>query len=68
MKLKELAHSEWRFSVMVLGALLGTFIGISFGRHELNPTFAIGYLAVWVLVVVINAIYVLYKRSKNRGT
>ncbi|MFK3960037.1 hypothetical protein [Pseudalkalibacillus hwajinpoensis] len=65
MKKKKLAHSEWRFSVMLLAAMLGTFIGIFVTQRELNPTFAIGYIALWVLVVIINAIYVRYKRTNH---
>lgn len=65
--MKKLLNSEWGISVRALAALLGTFIGISLGRQELNLTFAIGYLAVWVLVVGINAIYVFYKSNKNNG-
>ncbi|MGE6204585.1 hypothetical protein [Guptibacillus hwajinpoensis] len=65
MKKKKLAHSEWRFSVMLLAAMLGTFIGIFVTQRELNLTFAIGYIAVWILVVIVNALYVLYKRTKR---
>ncbi|WP_347550014.1 hypothetical protein ABFG93_00340 [Pseudalkalibacillus hwajinpoensis] len=63
-KMTKLVHSEWRLSVMALAALLGTFIAIFVVRRELNLTFAIGYLAVFALVVAGNAIYVLYKRKK----
>ena len=68
MKMKKLAHSEWRLSVMTLSSLLGTFIAIYVVQRELNLTFAICYLAVWVLVVISNAIYVLYNKKKNNGT
>ncbi len=58
-------RSEWRISVILLGGLLGTFSTISFLRHELNLTYALGYLAVWVFVLIGNAIYVIYKKNKN---
>lgn len=63
--MKKLAHSEWRLSVMALSALLGTFFAIIVVQVELNLTFAIGYLAVFALVVAGHAIYVFYKRKKN---
>ena len=68
LKKKKLANSEWRLSFTSLFVLLGTYIGISFGRNELNLQFALGYLAVWGVVVVCNTISVLYKRNKNNGT
>ncbi|WP_100013241.1 hypothetical protein [Lentibacillus sediminis] len=66
-KMRNLAHSEWKLSVMALAALIGTFTSILVVQRELNQTFAIGCLAVYALVVVSNAIYVFYKRKKNNG-
>ena len=65
--MKKDVPSEWRLSVLALMIMLGTFIGIFVVQHELNLTFAIGYLAVFGLVLAGNTIYVLYKRKKNNG-
>ncbi|SFL93663.1 hypothetical protein [Salibacterium qingdaonense] len=65
--MKKSEYSEWRLSVLALTAMLGTFIGIFVVQRDLNLTFVIWYLAVVALVVVGNAIYVLYKKKKNNG-
>lgn len=64
-KVKNLAHSEWRLSVMALAALIGNFIAIFIVLRELNITYVIGCLVVFALVVVANTIYVFYKRKKK---
>lgn len=66
--MKKSENSEWRLSMFALTTMLGTFIGIFVVQRELSLTFAIWYLAVVVLVVVGNAIYVVYKKKKNSGT
>lgn len=65
--MKKLAHSEWRFSVMALTALIGGIIGIYVVNRELNPMFVFWYLIALVLVIIANAIYVFYKRKKTSG-
>lgn len=62
-KMRNLAHSEWRLSVMSLATLIGIFVSILIFLRELNQTFVISCLAVYALVVVSNAIYVFYKRK-----
>ena len=64
--MKKVSLSEWKLSVIALAALLGTFISIIFFQRELNLTFAIWYLSIFALVVAGNAIYVFYKRKRQR--
>ncbi|MFC5602486.1 hypothetical protein [Sporosarcina koreensis] len=66
--MKTRPNSEWRLSIITLTGLLGAFIAISVMNRELNLIFALGYLSVFALVVAGNAIYVFYKRKKNKWT
>ena len=66
--MKNLSHSKWRLSVMVLAALIGSYIAIFVVLRELSTTFVIGSIIVFILVVVLNAIYVFNKRMKSNGT
>lgn len=63
--MENLAHSEWRLSVMAFAALIGTFTSIFIVERELNLTFMIVYFVVYGLLLGGNVIYVLNKRRKN---
>ncbi|MGD7044778.1 hypothetical protein [Jeotgalibacillus proteolyticus] len=45
--------------------MIGTFIGIYLVQWELNLRFAFMYLIVVLVILLGNAIYVVYKRKKN---
>ncbi|MCA0984315.1 hypothetical protein LCL89_09680 [Halobacillus yeomjeoni] len=66
-KLRNLAHSEWRFSLMALVLFIGGSIGsqIVYFPDVPNLPSIYGWLTGAFLLVAGNVIYVLYKRKKN---
>ena len=65
--MKKSKNSEWRLSMAAIATTIGTFLSIFIMQGELNAIFAMWYLAVVVLVIAGNAIYVFYKRKTSSG-
>lgn len=66
--MKALEKSEWRLSLIAIASTIGCFLSIIIVQRELNPTFAMWFLAGALLVIAGNAIYVFSKRKRNNGS
>lgn len=63
--MNNLLKSDWRVSAVLFIAMICTFISILTVQRELNLKFAIGYLIVWAVVVVVNGAYIFIKKLKE---
>ncbi|AYC30569.1 hypothetical protein [Paenisporosarcina cavernae] len=62
--MNNLFHSEWKLSVLAIATMFTTFIGVLIVQRELNFTYAFVHLVIVLVVVLGNAMYILYKRKK----